>query len=269
MTLSLTPRPAAFVLTGSQHGTMIVNRFDSFDDPDDPNNPEFGVGYDLLNRGSCAPSEINLGLDLLTLLRQERGDGVSVIDCGANIGSFSIPWASHMTGWGSVLAFEPQRLLYYALCGNAVLNNCGNLRAEQSAVGGEVGLIQVPMLDYSIPSSFGSLELRQAGRNQPIGQPVDYENTYGVSLVSIDALHLDRVDLIKIDVEGMEMEVLDGAAATIASRRPLMIIEWMKCGIDKLAPRLAAIDYQFLNFGPMTILAFHRDDTAARFIHVK
>ena len=269
MPLSVIPRPNAFVLTASHHGTMIVPRFDTFDDPDDPHNPAFGIGHDLLNRGACAPSEINLGMELLSLLRQERGDDVAVLDCGANIGTFAISWATHMTGWGTVMAFEPQRLLYYALCGNAVLNNCLNLRAEQSAVGSEVGIIAVPVLDYIQPSSFGSLELRPSNKNQPIGQPVDYENAYGVSLISIDALQLDRVDLIKIDVEGMEAEVLDGAQETIAKHHPLMIIEWVKCRIEELAPRLAAMGYDFLNFGPMTILAFHRDDPARKFIQVK
>jgi FkbM family methyltransferase len=269
MTLSVTPRPAAFVLAATQHGTMIVNRFDTFDDPNDPGNPRFGVGHDLLNRGSCAPTEINLSMDILSLLRQERGDGVVGIDCGANIGTFAISWAIHMTEWGTVLAFEPQRLLYYALCGNTVLNNCRNLRVETAAVGSEVGILSVPVLDYYSPASFGSLELRQSATNQPIGQPVDYDNTYGVSLISIDALQLDRVDLIKIDVEGMEMEVLEGAQQTIANQHPLMIIEWNKCGIDKLSPKLTNMGYKYLNFGPMTIIAFHRDDPVRGFIQVK
>ena len=269
MTLSVTPRPAAFVLTSTQHGTMIVNRFDTFDDPNEPSIPAFGIGHDLLNRGSCAPTEINLGIDLLTVLRDQRGDGVTVIDCGANIGTFAVSWATHMTGWGSVMAFEPQRMLYYALCGNIVLNNCSNLRAEQSAVGSEIGILQIPALDYFQPTSFGSLEMRQSDHNQPIGQPVDYEDGYGVSLISLDALHLDRLDLIKIDVEGMELEVLEGAKETIASQRPLMIIEWYKCDIAKLSPMLTAMDYEYLSFGPMTILAYHRDDPVRMFIQVK
>lgn len=269
MSLSVIPRPAAFVLAATQHGTMIVNRFDTFDDPNDLANPVFGIGHDLLNRGSCAPTEINLGMDLLTLLREQRGDNVTVIDCGANIGTFALPWAIHMTGWGSVLAFEPQHMLYYALCGNAVLNNCRNLRCEHIAVGNEVGLIQVPALDYFRPSTFGSLELRRKNYNQPIGQPVDYDNTYGVSLVSLNSLQFPRVDLIKIDVEGMETEVLEGAQETIAQHRPMLIIEWTKCGIVDLEPRLADMGYEFLNFGPMTVIAFHRDDPAGKFIQTK
>lgn len=260
MTLTSVSRPAAFVTAATQHGTMIINRFDVHDEPEDTLNPAFGIGHDLLTKGVSSTDEINYGTALLSVLREQRGDGVIAVDCGANIGTFAISWAVHMTGWGSVLAFEPQRMLYYALCGNTVLNNCANLQAEHAAVGSEVGMIHVPMLDYFTPSSFGSLELRCSYRNQPIGQKVDYRKSYKVMLMSLDSLQLPRLDLLKIDVEGMEIEVLDGAKEMIQRHRPVMLIEWVKCKLDGLVPRLAALDYVFLNFAPMAIIALHKDD---------
>lgn len=269
MPLTSVARPAAFVLTATQHGTMIVNRFDYHDDLDDSLNPVFGVGHDLLNEGMSSTDEINYATALLTVLREQRGDGVAAIDCGANIGTFAIPWAVHMTGWGSVMAFEPQRMLYYTLCGNTVLNNCANIQAEHAAVGSEVGMIHVPVLDYFTPSSFGSLELRCSYRNQPIGQKVDYRKSYKVRLVSLDSLQLPRLDLLKIDVEGMETDVLDGAMETITRHRPVLVIEWVKCKLDGLVPRLTALDYVFLNFAPMSIIALHKDDPVLKFIQVE
>ena len=46
-----------------------------------------------------------------------HGDGVVAVDGGANIGVHTIEWATAMTGWGSVIAIEPQERIYYALAG--------------------------------------------------------------------------------------------------------------------------------------------------------
>jgi hypothetical protein len=83
-------RKIAFVLASSDHGTMIVNRFD-YRMVDE--NRGFGVGFQLLEGSSFDPQEVNLALDLLTLRRKHFGDGVMAIDCGANIGVHAIEWA--------------------------------------------------------------------------------------------------------------------------------------------------------------------------------
>jgi FkbM family methyltransferase len=71
----------------------------------------------------------------------------------------------------------------------------------------------VPCPDYLQPASFGSLELRESKSNEFIGQKIDYQqaNCKKIQQIAIDQLKLDRVDLLKIDVEGMEADVLAGA----------------------------------------------------------
>ncbi len=102
-------RKLAFVLASSDHGTMIVNRFDyrMLD-----SQQGYGVGFQILETASFDPSEVRLVVDLLAIRRKHYGDGVLAIDCGANIGVHTIEWAKSMADWGSVLSIEAQERIY-------------------------------------------------------------------------------------------------------------------------------------------------------------
>jgi len=218
-------RKLAFVLASSNHGTMIVNRLD-YRMVDQTRG--YGVGYQILENGCFDQGEVQLALDMLNFRRKHHGDGLIAIDCGANVGVHSIEWAKMMTGWGQVLSIEAQERIFYALAGNIAINNCFNAVVVHGAVSSESGVMQIPNPNYLVPSSFGSLELRQRDGNEFIGQNIDYTNLVNVSKVALDEFNLPRVDLIKIDVEGMEMEVLAGAARSIERHHPIMLIEKIK-----------------------------------------
>src|ERR1700755_3310623 len=224
-------RNLRFVLASSNHGTMIVNRNDYRMVHAERG---YGVGFQILQTGSFDPKEVKLVLDLLALRRKHQGNGVVAIDCGANIGVHTVEWAKMMTGWGSVLSIEAQERIYYALAGNIAINNCFNAIAINAAVSSESGVMQIPSPNYLVPSSFGSLELRKRSGNEFIGQHIDYENMVNVRKLAIDEYNLPRVDLIKIDVEGMEMEALAGAARTIERSHPVMLIEKIKADAGTL-----------------------------------
>src|ERR1700748_710466 len=151
------PRKLAFVLAATEHGTMIVNRFDEYRRPD---NSAFGVGFQLLENAAYDPSDVGLLLMLLDLRQRCYGAGVVAVDCGANIGVHSVEWARHMNGWGIVIAIEGQERLYYALAGNLALTNCLNARATRAAVSPAPGTMKIPNPNYLVPGSFGSLELK-------------------------------------------------------------------------------------------------------------
>jgi FkbM family methyltransferase len=251
-------RKLAFVLAASNHGTMIVNRFDyRMTGPDSG----FGVGHQLLERGAYDPLEVELAMQLLELRRRFHGDGVVGIDCGANIGVHAIEWATAMTGWGSVVAIEAQERIYYALAGNIAINNCFNAIAMHAAVSSGTGIMKVPMPDYLSASSFGSLELRQRAKNEFIGQEIDYSDSAmtAIQKITLDALSLPRVDLIKIDIEGMEMEALDGAQQTIARNRPVLLVEQIKSDREALRAWMAERGYHVVEAG-MNLLAIHKSD---------
>lgn len=250
-------RKLAFVLTSSNHGTMIVNRFDYCLTP---SGGGYGVGHQILETASFDPLEVKLATELLALRRRYYGDGVVAIDCGANIGVHTVEWATAMTGWGSVLAIEAQERIYYALAGNIAINNCFNAIAVHAAVSSEPGTMKIPNPNYFTASSFGSLELRQRDGNEFIGQPIDYtENTVDIRKLTLDEFNLPRLDFIKIDIEGMEMEALEGASKTIEKSYPILLIEKIKTDSEQLRNWLQSRNYTLRELG-INFLAIHASD---------
>jgi len=258
-------RPTAFVMTATNHGTMLVNRHDyRLTD-----NGGYGVGYQLLNTSCFDPEEIDLALQLLQVRRNHFGDGVVAIDCGANVGVHTIEWAKYMHGWGNVIAFEAQERIFYALAGNITINNCFNARAIWAAVGSQKGEISVPIPDYFTPSSFGSLEIKKNNRTEFIGQNIDYseENCAKTRLMSIDELQLQRLDFIKIDIEGMEMDALIGGTQSIEKFKPQLMIEKIKSNENDISAFIEKLGYKIFSIG-INLLAVHESDPTSKQIQI-
>jgi FkbM family methyltransferase len=259
-------RKLAFVTAATDHGTFIVNRFDRRV----VNESEgYGVGLQLLEHAHYDPDEVNLMLRVLDLRRLCHGGGVMAVDCGANVGVHTVEWAKHMTAWGNVLAIEAQERIYYALAGNIAINNCFNARAIHAAVSDRPGTMKIPMPNYFAAASFGSLELKPRDGTEFIGQAIDYsdDKMVAVPTVSLDSLNLARADLIKIDVEGMEMDVLAGAARCIDSLHPIVLIETIKSDRNAIAAWLTGRGYTTIDVG-INILAIHATDTCLAHITV-
>jgi FkbM family methyltransferase len=251
-------RKLAFVLASSNHGAMIVNRLDyRMSGPD----MGIGVGYQLLEAATFDPMEVELALQLIEARKRVHGDGVVAIDGGANIGVHTVEWATAMTGWGSVIAIEAQERIYYALAGNIAINNCFNAIAMHAAISSEQGIMLIPTPDYLVPSSFGSLELKPRADTEFIGQPIDYSegNTVAIQKMSIDALSLPRVDFIKLDIEGMELEALEGARQTIERSHPIFLVESIKAGRERIRSFLDQCGYKVVEAG-INLLAIHKSD---------
>ncbi|MBM3208083.1 MAG: FkbM family methyltransferase [Chlamydiae bacterium] len=256
-------RPAPFVLISTNHGTMIVNRNDCHTDE----NGTFGVGFKIMSNSEYEWTNVEIAKAVLSKSREFFGDGVIAIDCGANIGCLTVSLAKHMHGWGYIMAFEAQRKIFYALAGNIIINNCLNADAHHFALGSEPGFITIPEPNYTINSSFGSLELRQTESSQYIGQDVS-KNQTTIQLITIDSLNLSRLDLIKIDVEGMEFEVLHGAKNTILTHKPAILIEYIKNDPQELINYLQALGYILF---PLEIdfLAIHSTSPIMPFFRVE
>jgi FkbM family methyltransferase len=119
---------------------------------------------------------------------------------------------------GYVLAYEPQKLVSYMLCGNIALNNLHNVYSFNQAVGLESGHIDVPLLSYETDNNFGGVSLKDKNWEENV-------MCYQVKMITIDSLNLQHCHFIKIDVEGMEIEVLKGAKETINRCKPFLYIE--------------------------------------------
>lgn len=257
-------RPIAFVLAATHQGTLIVNR----NDYNVNRGTAYGVGLQLLTNSAFDPQEVNFAMQLLSTRHRNFGPGVVALDCGANIGVHTLEWAKHMQGWGQVMAFEAQERIFYALAGNIALNNCFNAQALWAAVGETVGEIGVPVPNYLKPASFGSLEIRKTARTEFIGQSIDYDRLVRTHMISIDSLEFDRLDFLKIDIEGMEMEALRGAQQTIARHKPQMLIEKIKTSEDQLTKFLMERGYTLFPID-INVLAVHESDPAVKMIRIE
>jgi FkbM family methyltransferase len=164
------------------------------------------IGRSLELYGEWSQGEIDL-------LSQHLEPGMVVVEAGANIGAHTVFLAQAVGVSGYVLAFEPQRIVYQTLCANLALNSITNVGCRQAAVGDSAGEVLVPCLDYTRENNFGGLSL---GR---------HESGERVPIETVDAFDLAQCALLKVDVEGMERSVLEGARTTIARCRPILYVE--------------------------------------------
>ncbi|MFB3910467.1 MAG: FkbM family methyltransferase [Candidatus Eisenbacteria bacterium] len=251
-------RPIPFVVAATAHGPMIVSINDRKVTPD--GRTGIGVGWQIFNMGAFDPDEVELAKNILRSRYKNHGENVFALDLGANIGVHTIEWARLMQGWGQVFAVEAQQRLFYALCGNIAINNLFNAQAIHAAVGATAeGIMEIPLPNYYDQGSLGSLELRKSDRNEDIGQPIDYSKTFPVSTITVDSMAIPRLDFAKIDVEGMEMEVLVGAEATITSFKPILLVEHIKSDVIAMKDWLVGHGYSVYPAG-INLIAVHNDD---------
>jgi FkbM family methyltransferase len=212
------PKPViesgAFRVKRTRHGVMAYNKNDIY----------IGRALDLYGE--------HTELELQVLGRLIPAGG-TVIDVGANIGVHSVFFAKAVGPRGKVFAFEPQRQSFQLLSANAVLNGLTNLRCERAAVGPKRGEISVPDLDSDAANNFGGIALNREGKGE------------SVPVVRLDDFDLAACDLIKIDVEGMEAEVLAGARDTVILHAPLLYVENDRQeNSAALIERLFSLDYR-------------------------
>ena len=128
----------------------------------------------------------------------------------------------------------------------------------------------VPSPDYFLPSSFGSLELKKKDTTEFIGQQIDYSEgkCNQVKVVTIDQLELKRLDFIKIDIEGMEIEALNGAKKSIEQFKPQLLIEKIKSNESEIRIFLERFDYKIFPLG-INILAIHNSDPVSKQLKIE
>lgn len=168
-----------------------------------------------------------------------------VFDIGANLGSYTIPLAKrnpHLQFY----SFEPQRHIYYQLCGNVILNSLDNVRTLNMAVGAKKDMLRVNMPNYVQCENIGGFKLDAATSNS---------GTEFVEVVTLDLLAPIKVRLIKIDVEGMEIDVIKGAAKTLIDNDyPPILFEawgadWFTEERDKLFSYIISLGYRIRHLG--------------------
>lgn len=145
--------------------------------------------------------------------------GSAVLDVGAFIGTHTLAFSTLVGDRGTVIAFEPRAEAFDLLTRNVQDNQRTNVRLHQQGVSDAPASIQLHRMPSGALTNFAGLALEDDD-NGPASGPA-----YEVPLVTVDSLALSAVGLLKIDVEGMERQVLDGARETIASFKPAVFAE--------------------------------------------
>ena len=144
-------------------------------------------------------------------------EGTTIIDVGANFGFHTLQFRDLVGESGKVISFEPQKLVYYQLCGNIVLNGYDNITAYNIALSDEVNILKMENLQYY---SQGDINIGNAHLD------ACYDNGYNlVNVNTLDSFNFENVSVLKIDVQGYEPRVLDGAKETILKNKPVIFIE--------------------------------------------
>lgn len=151
-------------------------------------------------------------------MRRVIRPGAVVLDIGANVGLMSLV-AARLTGpGGQVIALEPQLDAVRALEAHARLNGFGMVRAIQAAAGARSGTMQMVVTADPAWTIMGS-----------VGDHPDAVRRETVRVVTVDELVADGESpppsVVKIDVEGSELDVLAGMSRTLSEHRPVLIAE--------------------------------------------
>jgi len=167
----------------------------------------------VIRRGYWEPFETEVFKRLLI-------PGALVIDAGANFGHYALTAANAIGPNGRVIAFEPHPETFSMLEANRTLLPFDNLIAIPAGLGSKNGTMEIHT-DFSNPGghSFFDWNLRKGGGG-----------AQAVSILTLDSYLSERekdrrVEIIKIDVQGFEMEVLRGAAQTIEHDHPTVFCE--------------------------------------------
>jgi len=149
------------------------------------------------------------------IFKPDPGD--VVIDVGAHIGSYTVRCAKAVGEKGLVIAFEPDPENFKVLLLNVKMNNLKNVIAFPYAVGKSNGIIKLHKSKFT-------------GFHSTVRFPQGYIGSIKVKVITLDALTenigVKKIDWIKIDVEGGEAEVLEGAVNTLKLSKRIIIEVW-------------------------------------------
>ena len=179
----------------AKHGYTLYNKHDKY------------IGRSIEIYGEFSEKEV-------ALFKQVCKQNSVVVEIGANIGTHTQALSKMVGENGRVYAFEPQRVVFQTLCANMALNSIENVEAFQTALSNENGSLLLPDIQYDKEGNFGGIEIDKF--------------SYGRKIPKVkldDFLELDSLDFIKIDVEGMEKEVIDGAIGLIEKFKPILYVE--------------------------------------------
>jgi FkbM family methyltransferase len=157
-------------------------------------------------------------------LKRELAPGMTFFDIGANVGFVTLVAASLVGPSGRVVAFEPVPGNVAAIRENLALNGIDWVELRQTAVARSAGSASLIVSEVSAFSRLAHISV-----------PSEARDRIEVPVTSVDELlaasSVPKPDVIKIDVEGAELEVIEGMRDTLAQLRPVLLCEVHDCNV--------------------------------------
>lgn len=171
------------------------------------------VGGMILRRGYYEPETVALIQKLLP-------PGAVFLDVGAHVGQYTLVASQQVGAAGQVHSFEPDPETFRWLAGNVRLNRLRNVRVNQAALSDESGKKR---FYFATPRDIGSNSLSRPLNDS--GRSCDVVCTTMDEYVAANGI--ERVDLIKVDIEGAEYAMLVGAQHLLSRpNKPVIIAEF-------------------------------------------
>jgi FkbM family methyltransferase len=161
------------------------------------------------------------------LFREALKPGMTVIDIGANIGYYTVIAASRVGASGKVIAFEPAPENYAFLKETIAANSFSQVAAYPLAVADKEGELQLNLYD----SNKGKHSLVKDASTAK-----GFNSSVTVKTVALDNFlrkeHIDRVDVVKMDIEGAESIALQGMNESLSNAK-MLFLEFTPSAIQK------------------------------------
>jgi FkbM family methyltransferase len=150
-------------------------------------------------------------------IKEAYTENTNMIDIGAHIGTFSLMMSKYISENSKIYAFEP--VYYEILTINVEQNNLKDkILIYPIGLSDKKEQLQGGLIDFSINVNYGFTQLDNL-------EKANDTSKYIIDIITLDSLNIENVSFIKIDTEGSERKVLDGAFNTIIKNLPTILIE--------------------------------------------
>ena len=176
------------------------------------------------------------------VLEQYVKEGDVVIEAGANMGSETL-LLSRLTGKGKVYGFEPNPYRFDRLKTNVSINELTNVEVFEMAIGEKNGDISF----HIYPKNFCNAGMSSKYMDTPLTRKITVPQQTLDSFV--ESHNINKVDFLKMDIQGAEMDLLAGAATMIAKYKPIIFLEALQIynDIQAMYAELAKYGYTVHN----------------------
>ena len=168
-------------------------------------------------------------------LKKYYKENTNILDLGANIGTTSLLMAEIISKNCKVYAFEP---IYDDIFFKNILDNnlSDTIELFPYAAGNKLDHLQVHTFDFHRSENFGGFDIihnLDKSKSKSKSKGKSKGNTKEITALTVDSFNFENVSLIKIDVENMEIEVLEGCYNLILKNKPSILIESYKLDVLK------------------------------------